>query len=77
MPPDDGGMNAELCPPRERFRRSGESGSAGAHSGEPLPIVGIGTAVMFDFENNAPKLTIGQRLTPGVSIGKPVARHAR
>jgi aryl-alcohol dehydrogenase-like predicted oxidoreductase len=25
------------------------------HSGEPLPIVGIGTAVVFDFENDAAK----------------------
>ena len=26
------------------------------HSGEPIPIVGIGTAVIFDFENDAEKL---------------------
>jgi aryl-alcohol dehydrogenase-like predicted oxidoreductase len=26
------------------------------HSGEPLPVVGIGTAVIFDFDNDAQKL---------------------
>jgi len=39
------------------------------HSGEPLPIVGIGTAIIFDFENDAEKYAERRRVIQTLIAG--------
>jgi aryl-alcohol dehydrogenase-like predicted oxidoreductase len=39
------------------------------HSGEPLPIIGIGTAIVFDFENDAEKYAERRRVIQTLVAG--------